>query len=110
MKKLSIAPKIVSRKGSGRIDDNIPVDFMEYAIPKPDEITETEEFHIVPDEIKVNKLIDKIEVFDRVRGVDGKKHVPIKIHFVGVGVIQFPDTEMLEKTKEEMKAYAKKAS
>lgn len=49
MKKLSIAPKIVSRKGSGRIDDNIPVDFMEYAIPKPDEITETEEFHIVPD-------------------------------------------------------------
>ena len=37
MKKLSIAPKIVSRKGSGRIDDNIPVDFMEYAIPKPDD-------------------------------------------------------------------------
>ena len=58
----------------------------------------------------VNKLIDKIEVFDRVRGADGKKHVPIKIHFVGVGVIQFPDTEMLEKTKEEMKAYSKKAS
>ena len=58
----------------------------------------------------VNKLIDKIEVFDRVRGEDGKKHVPIKIHFVGVGVMQFPDTEMLEKTKEEMKAYSKKAS
>ena len=58
----------------------------------------------------VNKLIDKIEVFDRVRGEDGKKHVPIKIHFVGVGIIQFPDAEMLEKTKEEMKAYTKKAS
>ena len=58
----------------------------------------------------VNKLIDKIEVFDRVRGEDGKKHVPIKIHFVGVGVMQFPDAEMLEKTKEEMKAYSKKAS
>lgn len=58
----------------------------------------------------VNKLIDKIEVFDRVRGEDGKKHVPIKIHFVGVGVIQFPDAEMLEKTKEEMKAFSKKAS
>lgn len=58
----------------------------------------------------VNKLIDKIEVFDRVRGADGKNHVPIKIHFVGIGVIQFPDAEMLEKTKEEMKAYAKKAS
>ena len=58
----------------------------------------------------VNKLIDKIEVFDRVRGEDGKKHVPIKIHFVGVGIIQFPDSEMLEKAKEEMKAYSKKAS
>ena len=44
------------------------------------------------------------------RGEDGKKYVPIKIHFVGVGVIQFPDAEMLEKTKEEMKAYSKKAS
>ena len=50
------------------------------------------------------------EVFDRIRGANGKKHVPIKIHFVGVGVIQFPDAEMLEKTKEEMKAYSKKAS
>ena len=58
----------------------------------------------------VNKLIDKIVVFDRVRGADGKKHVPIKIHFVGVGVIQFPDAEMLEKAKEEMTAFSKKAS
>ena len=41
---------------------------------------------------------------------DGKKHVPIKIHFVGVGVMQFPDTEMIEKAKEEMRAYSKKAS
>ena len=32
MKKLSIAPKIVSRKGSGRIDDNIPVDVMDKAL------------------------------------------------------------------------------
>ncbi|MBQ8228274.1 MAG: DUF4368 domain-containing protein [Clostridia bacterium] len=58
----------------------------------------------------VNKLIDKIEVFDRVRGEDGKKHVPIKIHFLGVGVMQFPDADMLEKAKEEMKDYTKKAS
>ncbi len=58
----------------------------------------------------VNTLITKIEIFDRVTGEDGKKRVPIKIHFVGVGVMQFPDAEMLEKTKEEMKAYAKKAS
>ena len=58
----------------------------------------------------VNKLITKIEVFDKVIGEDGKKYVPIKIHFVGVGVMQFPDAEMLEKAKEEMKANAKIAS
>ena len=58
----------------------------------------------------VNKLITKIEVFDKVIGEDGKKSVPIKIHFVGVGVMQFPDAEMLEKAKEEMKANAKRAS
>ena len=58
----------------------------------------------------VNKLITKIEVFDKVIGEDGKKYVPIKIHFVGVGVMQFPDAEMLEKAKEEMKAKAKRAS
>lgn len=71
MKKLSIAPKIVSRKGSGRIDDNIPVDFMEYAIPKPDEITETEEFHIVPDEIKVSEQIHGT-IYDVTGVFDGK--------------------------------------
>ena len=71
MKKLSIAPKLVSRKGSGRIDDNIPVDFMEYAIPKPDEITETEEFHIVPDEIKVSEQIHGI-IYDVTGVFDGK--------------------------------------
>ena len=58
----------------------------------------------------VNKLITKIEVFDKVIGEDGKKSVPIKIHFVGVGVMQFPDAEMLEKAKEEMKVNAKRAS
>ncbi|MBE6774930.1 MAG: DUF4368 domain-containing protein, partial [Ruminococcaceae bacterium] len=58
----------------------------------------------------VNKLITKIEIFDRVTDEDGKKHVPIKIHYVGVGVMQFPDVEMLEKVKEEMKENAKKAS
>ena len=58
----------------------------------------------------VNRLIDIIEVFDKVKGDDGKKHIPIKIHFVGVGVMQFPDVEMLEKVKEEMIADTKKAS
>ena len=37
-----------------------------------------------------------------------KKHVSIKIHFVGVGVMQFPNVEMLEKAKEEMISDAKR--
>ncbi len=71
MKKLSIAPKIVSRKGSGRIDDNIPVDFMEYAIPKPDEIKRMEKMHTIPDEIKVSEQIHGI-VYDVTGVFDGK--------------------------------------
>ncbi|MBQ7957458.1 MAG: hypothetical protein IJ279_05415 [Clostridia bacterium] len=71
MKKLSIAPKIVSRKGSGRVNNDVPVDFMEYVIPKPDEITETETLHIVPDEIKVSEQIHGI-VYDVTGVFDGK--------------------------------------
>lgn len=51
-------------------------------------------------------LIKKLYLYFNIQ--DGKKHVPIKIHFVGV--MQFPDVEMLEKAKEEMIADAKKAS
>ena len=58
----------------------------------------------------VNNLITKIEIFDRVTGEDGKKHIPPKIRFAGVAVMQFPDAEMSEKAKGEMKTNAKKAS
>lgn len=71
MKKLSIAPKIVSRKGSGRVNNDVPVDFMEYVIPKPDEIMRTEEFHIVPDEIKVSEQIHGI-IYEVTGVFDGK--------------------------------------
>ena len=71
MKKLSITPKLVSRKGSGRINDDIPVDFMVYAIPKPDEIKRMEEVHTVPDEIKVSEQIHGI-VYDVTGVFDGK--------------------------------------
>ncbi len=71
MKKLSIAPKLVSRKGSGRINADIPVDLMEYAIPKPDEIKRTEEMQTVPDEIKVSEQIHGI-VYDVTGVFDGK--------------------------------------
>lgn len=71
MKKVSIAPKLVSRKGSGRINDDVPVDFMEYVIPMPDEITKMETLHIVPDEIKVSEQIHGI-VYDVTGVFDGK--------------------------------------
>ncbi len=71
MKKLSIAPKLVSRKGSGRINDDVPVDFMEYVIPMPDEIAKMETLHIVPDEIKVSEQIHGI-VYDVTGVFDGK--------------------------------------
>ena len=71
MKKITIKPSLVSRKGKGRIKTDIPVDFMVYAIPEPDEIKQTEEFHIIPDEIKVSKEIHGI-VYDVMGVFDGK--------------------------------------
>lgn len=71
MKKLSIAPKLVSRKGSGRINNDIPVDFMEYAISTPDEIKRTEVMHTVPNEIKISEQIHGI-VYDVTGVFDGK--------------------------------------
>ena len=71
MKRLTIKPSLISRKGSGRINDDIPVDFMEYVIPHPDEIKQTEELHIVPDEIKVSEQIHGI-IYDVTGVFDGK--------------------------------------
>lgn len=39
----------------------------------------------------VNTLIKKIEIFNSVVGPDGKKHVPITIHFRAAGIITVPD-------------------
>ena len=71
MKKLSIKPSLISRKGSGRINTDVPVDFMEYVIPASDERKQTEEFHIVPDEIKVSEEIHGI-VYNVTGVFDGK--------------------------------------
>lgn len=71
LKKITIKPSLVSRKGKGRIKTDIPVDFMEYAIPESDEIKQTEEFHIVPDEIKVSEEIHGI-VYNVTGVFDGK--------------------------------------
>ena len=57
----------------------------------------------------VNRLIAKIEIFDSYKDENGKKHVPVKIHFVGAGVIQPPDTKMIREVEQEMKNAAKSA-
>ena len=71
MKKLTIKPSLVSRKGYGRINADIPVDFMEYLIPKTDEIKQTEELYSIPDEIRISEQVHGI-VYDVTGVFDGK--------------------------------------
>ena len=33
---------------------------------------------------------------------NGKKHVPIKVHFIGVGILEIPDTQTIIDAKEEI--------
>lgn len=58
----------------------------------------------------VNRLISKIEIFDSCKDENGKKHVPIKVHFVGVGILQIPDAKMIQELKEEMHKEATKVA
>lgn len=51
----------------------------------------------------VNRLITKIEVFDSTKDENGKKHVPIKVHFIGVGVLEIPDGKTILETHEEIR-------
>ena len=53
------------------------------------------------DEKLVNTLISKIEVFKKER-VDGKYHVPIKIHFTAVGIIDVPTEKEILSLMEEI--------
>ena len=50
----------------------------------------------------VNRLITKIEVFASTMDENGKKHVPIKVHFIGVGILEIPDTQTIIEAKEEI--------
>ena len=54
------------------------------------------------DEKLVNTLISKIEVFKKER-IDGKYHVPIKIHFTAVGVIDVPTEKEILRLMEEIR-------
>ena len=58
----------------------------------------------------VNRLISKIEIFDSCKDENGKKHVPIKVHFIGVGILQIPDAEMIMELKEEIRKEATKVA
>ena len=51
----------------------------------------------------VNRLITKIEVFASTMDENGKKHVPIKVHFIGVGILEIPDTQTIIDAKEEIR-------
>ena len=51
----------------------------------------------------VNRLITKIEVFDSTKDENGKKHVPIKVHFIGVGILEIPDAQTIIDAKEEIR-------
>ena len=48
------------------------------------------------DEKMVNTLISKIEVFNKIK-IDGKFHVPVKIHFASVGIIDIPTEKEIKK-------------
>lgn len=66
------------------------------------QFTEIEEL----DEKTVNTLISKIEVFERVK-IDGKLHLPVKIHFTAVGVIDVPTEKEILRVMEEIRNNSK---
>ena len=51
----------------------------------------------------VNRLITRIEVFDSTKDENGKKHLPIRVHFIGVGVLEIPDGKTILETYEEIR-------
>lgn len=55
------------------------------------------------DEKMVNTLISKIEVFNKVQ-IDGKYHVPVKIHFTAVGIVDIPTEKEIKKIMAEIQA------
>lgn len=57
----------------------------------------------------VNTLIQKIEIFNPER-IDGVKHVPIKIHFTAVGIIDIPDEKEILKVIQEIQDDAQKSA
>ncbi len=52
--------------------------------------------------LELDKLIKENEVFDSVI-IDVKEHVPIKVHFTAVGIIDIPDEKELLSAMDELR-------
>ena len=58
MKKVNIEPIMFSRKGAGRIDENIPIDLLEYVTPRPAEALDNSNFCCIPTQLSVSEEIN----------------------------------------------------
>ena len=52
---------------------------------------------------QAKKRIKELEIFNSVKGEDGKKHVPITIHFRSVDIVTVPDEEEIIAAMEEIR-------
>lgn len=71
MKKLKIEPLLTSRKGAGRINENCPIDLMEYVIPRSPYLKDTAPVCFVPKQIEVSEEIGRT-VYDVTGVFEGK--------------------------------------
>lgn len=58
MKKVNIEPIMFSRKGAGRIDENIPIDLLEYVTRRPAEVIDNTPLCYIPKQITVSEEIN----------------------------------------------------
>ena len=57
IKKVNIEPIMFSRKGAGRIDENIPIDLLEYVTPKSAMTIDNTPVCYIPKQITVSEEI-----------------------------------------------------
>ena len=57
MQKRNFDPIMFSRKGAGRIDDNIPIDLLEYVTPKPATVLDNATLCCIPAQLTVSEEI-----------------------------------------------------
>ena len=58
MKEIKIEPIMFSRKGAGRIDENIPIDLLEYVTPRSAEVIDNTPLCYIPKQITVSEEIN----------------------------------------------------